>query len=137
MGKGDVVVDAIQHGRLRWFIVAFVTAGMVTMAMLGWQLYETTPARWCVMAAQGSPELAGSCVAILLKLLEIKSTVVIGLLAIVGLSVLSLAAVALGVRLGLSGPGGLSADIGADKTTVSNGESSVTLPTPPADRIEP
>ena len=137
MGAGDVVVDLMRNGRLRWFIVAFVASGVVTMLMLGWQLYETTPARWCVMAKQGSPDLEGSCLAIRLKLLEIKSNVVLGLLAIVGLSVLSLAAVALGVRLGLSGPGGLSANIGSDKTTVSNGESSVTVPTPPADRIEP
>lgn len=107
--------------RLRWFIIAFVLSGLLMAGLLVWQLYETTPRVWCVLAKTGSPEMATSCVAILLKLLELKDHAVIGLLSIVGLSVLSLAAVALGVRLGFTGPGGVSANIESDQedTTIT------------------
>jgi len=105
------VVDTVKNGRLRWFVVAFVLAGALMSVLLAWQLGETTPKNWCILAKQGSPELAGSCVTILLHLLDIKDHVVIGLLAIVGLSVLSLAVVALGVRISAEGPGGLKANV--------------------------
>lgn len=127
----------VQNLRFRWVVFAFLGAGLLTMAMLGWQLYDLTPGRWCVLAKQGSPELANSCVAMLVKLLDLKDHVLIGLLAITGLSVLALAAVALGVRLAFSGPGGLSANVGADKTTVTDGQASVTIPTPPAEDPAP
>lgn len=123
--------------RFRWVIYAFMAAGIVMTAMLAWQLYDLTAARWCVLAKQGSPDLATGCVTMLVKLLDIKDHVMIGLLGIVGLTVLSLAAVALGVRLGFTGPGGLSANVGADKTTVTDGQATVTLPTPPAEETTP
>lgn len=97
--------------RLRWFIVAFVLAGAMMVGLLVWQLYETSPRHWCEIAKQGSPETASSCLAILLKLLDLKDHAVVGLLVIVGVSVLCLAVVALGVRLGVAGPGGVSANI--------------------------
>lgn len=127
------MVDLQNNLRFRWVVVAFMAAGIVMTAMLGWQLYDLTAARWCVLAKQGSPDLATGCVTMLVKLLDLKDHVLIGLLGIVGLSVLSLAAVALGVRLGFTGPGGLSANVGADKTTVTDGQATVTLPTPPAE----
>lgn len=123
--------DFWHAGRARWFIIAFLVFGIIMTVMLGWQLFETTPARWCVMAKQGSPELASGCVTILMKLLEIKDHVVIGLLGITGLSVLGLAAVALGLRFVVSGPGGLNANIGADRGTTTT----VTVETPPSDPI--
>lgn len=104
-----------KAGRLRWFIVAFVVSGAMMAGLLTWQLHQTSPALWCTLAKQGSPEMATSCVAILLKLLEIKDHAVIGLMTIVGISVLSLAAVALGVRLGLTGPAGFGANIGSEE----------------------
>lgn len=128
----DQVLETAKHGRVRWFIIAFVVGGILMSALLAWQLAESSPRNWCVLAKQGSPELAGSCVAILIKLLEIKDHAVLGLLAIVGLSFLSLATVAMGVRITAEGPGGLKTDIGADKTTVTDGESVVQLPTPPS-----
>lgn len=123
--------------RFRWVVYAFMAAGIVMTAMLAWQLYDLTAARWCVLAKTGSPELATGCVTMLVKLLDLKDHVLLGLLTIVGLSVLSLAAVALGVRLGFTGPGGLSANVGADKTTVTDGQATVTLPTPPAEEPTP
>lgn len=128
-----VDVRKMADGRLRWFVFAFLAAIIIMTALLAWQLYETSPTRWCILAKSGSPEMASSCVSMLIKLLELKNNVVIGLLSIVGLSVLSLAAVALGVRLGLSGPAGLSANIGAEETVISNDSASVTVPTPSAE----
>lgn len=90
-------------------------------ALLAWQLWDVTPARWCAIAKSGTPEISSACVTVLLKLLELKNSVVLGLMAIVGLSVLSLAAVALGVRLGLVGPAGFSADISPDQVKMSKG----------------
>lgn len=125
--------DLIHNGRFRWVVISFMLAGLLTMGMLGWQLYETTPARWCSVAAVGSPEIATGCVNILLKLLDLKQTAVMGLLLIVGLTVISLAAVALRLNIkATAGAGGFSADIGADKTVVSDGDNVVTIPTPPS-----
>jgi hypothetical protein len=130
------VVDTIKHGRVRWFVIAFVMAGFLMSALLWWQLSETTPAKWCMLAKQGSPELAGSCTSILLRLLDLKDHAIIGLLMILGISFLSLAAVALGVRISAEGPAGLKTEIGADKTTVTGGDSSVEVPTPGHERAE-
>jgi hypothetical protein len=116
--------------RFRWTVLAFVAAGILVSALVVWQLYETTPARWCAIALQGTNE---GCFTVLLKLLEIKDHAVIGLLAILGLTVLSLVAVALGVNIKAAGPGGTSVDIGADDTTITTPDASVTLPTPPSE----
>lgn len=113
--------------RFRWVVYAFIAAGLLMTLILAWQLFDLTPGRWCVLAKQGSPDLGAGCVAMLIKLLEIKDHVMIGLLIIVGLTVLSLAAVALGVRLGFTGPGGLSANVEADTTTVTDGQATVTV----------
>jgi len=122
--------------RFRWVVFAFLAAGGMMTALLAWQLYDTTPARWCAIALQGSPEISTGCFNVLLRLLDIKNNAVLGLLAITGLSVLSLAAVALGVRLGFTAPGGISANVQADTTTVTDGSSTVTIPTPPAEETQ-
>lgn len=131
------MVDFFTNGRVRWFVVAFLILGTMMTGLLTWQLWDVTPARWCAIAQASTPDFANACVTILLRLIELKNNVVLGLLVIVGASMLSLAAVALGVRMGLTGPGGLSANIGADQTTVTDGSSTVTVPTPPAERTEP
>lgn len=126
-----------DHGRFRWTLGAFSASGLLMMLLLAWQLFETTPARWCALAANGSPELTTGCATILLRLLEIKDHVSIGLMAITGLSVLALAVVATGTKINASGAG-FNADIGADKTTVStdDGTSTLTIPTPPASDVQ-
>jgi len=121
--------------RFRWIIIAFLVAIASMSGLLAWQLYDTTPARWCAAALMGSPEVATACFGVLLRLLEVKDHAVLGLMAIVGLSVLSLAVVALGVRINAAGPGGLTANIGAEKTTVTDGESSIVVPTPPNSEV--
>jgi hypothetical protein len=118
--------------KYNWTIGAFSLAGAVTMIMLAWQLFESTPARWCAIALAGSPETNSACAGILLKLLENKDHVNLGLLTIVGVSILALAAVALNVGIKVQGPGGVNVDIGSEDTKVTSGDSSVTIPTPPA-----
>lgn len=81
--------------------------------LLVWQLWDVTPARWCAIA-QATDERANVCVAILLRLLDLKDHVVLGLLSIVGLTVLALAVVALNVRIGATGPAGIGVNIGDD-----------------------
>lgn len=129
------MVTVTEHGRVRWFVIAFLMAGFFMSALLVWQLWDVTPARWCAIA-QSQNEVQAACLSILLKLLDLKNNVVIGLLAIVGISVLSLAVVALRIRIDAAGPGGLTANIGADKTVISDtdGLSTVEIPTPPAEK---
>lgn len=129
------MVDSAEK-QFRWVVYAFVASGLMVVGLLAWQLVDMTPAKWCAIAVQGTPEIATACVAVLVKLLELKQNVALGLLIIMGLSILSLAAVALRVRIGFSGPGGLSANVGADTTTITDGQAVVKVPTPPADNIQ-
>jgi hypothetical protein len=129
------VIDTIKRGRVRWFVIAFVLAGFLMSAMLWWQLSETSPDKWCALAKQGSPELVGSCAAILLRLLDLKDHTIMGLMFILGLSFLSLAVVALGVRISAEAPTGLKTSIEADETVVTDGTSEVTIPTPTEERV--
>lgn len=119
--------------RFRWVVAAFALAGSAMTGLLGWQLFDNTPAYWCAVAKVSSAEATTACVTILLELLKNKDHVNLGLLVIVGLTVLSLAAVALGVRIEAKGSAeGFETKIGPDNTTVTNGDASVTIPTPPA-----
>jgi peptidoglycan/LPS O-acetylase OafA/YrhL len=124
------VADVIKHGRVRWFVIAFVAAGLLMSGFLWWQLSEITPDKWCQLAKQGSPELAGSCASILLRLLDLKDHTIIGLLFMLGLSFLSLAVVALGVHISAEGPAGLKTEVSAETTSVTDGSSVVEVPTP-------
>lgn len=120
------------HGRYRWTILAFAAAGFLIAGLVVWQLMETTPARWCVLAKQGSPELATGCFNVLLKLLEIKDHALMMLIGVLAITIISIVVVALGVRINGAGPGGFSVDVGADKTKVSDGENEAVIPTPPS-----
>jgi len=125
------------RGRYRWTIFAFALAGALLSALVTWQLYELTPARWCAVAMNGSPEVTSGCFATLLRLLEIKDHALMMLIATLALTIMSVVAVALGVRIKAEGPGGMNVDVSADNTTVSSGDSTLTLPTPPADSPNP
>lgn len=127
------VADVIKRGRVRWFVIAFVAAGLLMSGFLWWQLSEITPEKWCMLAKQGSPEMATACTSILLRLLDLKDHAILGLLFILGLSFLSLAVVALGVRISAEGPAGLKTEVGAETTTVTDGSSVVEVPTPPSE----
>lgn len=121
-----------HNATLRWILIAFALCGLLIATLVVWQLAETTPARWCVIAKAGSPDEGASCLAILLKLLEIKQWAVLALLTILGLTVLSVVVVALGVKINANGPGGFAVDVSADQTTVSSGDNIAVIPTPPA-----
>ena len=127
------MIPAASPSRFRWTIIAFALAGVVITALVAWQLYETSPGRWCALAANGSPEMTSGCFQVLLKLLDLKETSLMLLIGALVLTILSIVAVALGVRLSGAAPGGFSVDVGADKTTITSGEAEATVPTPPSD----
>lgn len=97
----------------RWVIVAFVFAGLLVAGLLIWQLWETRPSTWCEVAEVNDISATG-CFNLLLGLIEIKDHAIIGLLFILGVTVLSVVAVTLRVRLDLKGPGGTGGNISGD-----------------------
>jgi uncharacterized membrane protein SpoIIM required for sporulation len=128
----NAVTTALQEagkGRFRWTVVAFMLAGLLISGLVVWQLYETAPRIWCEMAKEGHND---QCVQILLRLLDIKNNALLGLIAILGLTVVSLTAIALGLKISAGGPGDTHIDVGADRTTVDTGGSTVVIPTPPS-----
>ncbi|MGN6819307.1 MAG: hypothetical protein ACTHJR_11625 [Sphingomonas sp.] len=126
----DNVPGPMSTSRYRWTIIAFVFAGFISAAFAGWQLFETSPRVWCVLAKEGSAETRAACLSVLLRLLDIKDHAVIGLLVILGLTILSVVVVALGVKLKGHGPGDLGFDIDRDDDTqtVRAGDATVTGP---------
>lgn len=118
--------------RYGWTIVAFILAGIFISGLLIWQLLETNPRVWCQIAETANDTRVTGCYGILLKLTDIKDHTIIGLLAILGTTVLSIVAVALGVKISASGPGATSVNIGRENTNISNGDIDVDIPTPPS-----
>lgn len=109
----------------RWTLLAFVLAGGLIAALVVWQLLETSPTRWCILAN----DTGNTCQPILLRLLDIKDHSLMGLLTILGLTVLSVVVVALGVKVQGTGPGGITVDIESEKTTVSTEPGTTTTAT--------
>jgi hypothetical protein len=126
-------LDILGKGRFRWTVLAFIFAWLLVSGLVVWQLYETTPARWCAVALQGSPEVTTGCYSVLLKLLDIKDHAVLYLMIILGITTMSLTVIALGVGIKASAPGGTSVDIGAENTQITTPDASVTVPTPPTE----
>lgn len=101
--------------KFRWVILAFIFAGLLVSGLLIWQLYETRPSMWCAVADVNEISADG-CFKLLLGLIQVKDHAIVGLLFILGVTVLSVVAVTLRVRLDLDGPGGTGADIQGDDT---------------------
>lgn len=125
---------SIFKSRYGWTIIAFVLAGLLVSGLVIWQLYETSPRIWCQIAEGDAEAVRGACLAILLKLLDLKDHAVIGLLTILGITVVSLVAVALGLKISAGGPGNTHVDIGADETRIESSGADVTIPTPPSEK---
>lgn len=100
--------------KFRWVILAFIFAGLLVSGLLIWQLYETQPSMWCAVADVNEVSAEG-CFELLLGLINVKDHAIIGLLFILGVTVLSVVAVTLRVRLDLDGPGGTGANIEGDE----------------------
>lgn len=126
--------SSIWKSRYGWTIIAFILAGVFVGGLVVWQLYETSPSVWCMLAEDTSENLRGSCLSVLLKLLDIKDHAIIGLLIILGITVVSVVAVALGLKISASGPGNTQIDVGADKTRIEADGANVTIPTPPSEK---
>lgn len=124
---------SIWKSRYGWTIIAFIIAGVFISGLVIWQLFETQPAYWCAIADQSSEGLRTACYNVLLRLLDIKDHTIVGLLTILGITVASVVAVALGVRIVAGGPGGTNVNVGADETRVRNGDLDMTIPTPPSE----
>jgi uncharacterized membrane protein required for colicin V production len=124
---------ATLKSRYGWTLVAFALAAFTVAAFVGWQLYETAPRAWCALAEATSPENTNACLAVLLKLIDMKDHALIGLMSILGITVVSILAVALGLRISAAGPGATSINVGASDTTVQNEDVSLTVPTPPSE----
>lgn len=117
----------------RWTIVAFVFAGALMAGLMIWQLSELSPDRYCKLAEVTGSENA--CLSVMLKLLTLKDHALIGTLATLGLTVLALAAVALGVRISATAPGGGGVDVGGNgppDTSITQGDKEIVIPSPPA-----
>lgn len=124
----------LPDSRSEWIMLLFIVAGVLISGLLIWQLLGINPTEYCRLAEITSPENVSACLAVLVKILEVKDHAVIGLLSILGFTVLSVVVVAMGVKLSGGGPGGVSVDIGADKTDVSvDGKTVATIPTPPSE----
>lgn len=122
--------------RAEWMTFLFIIAFVLISGLLIWQLMGTDPARWCGLAEVTSPENTNACLAVLQGLITVKDHTIIGLLAILGTTVLSLVVVALGVTLKASGPGGTNVDISANETTIETPETTVVVPTPPSEETK-
>lgn len=128
--------DFTVHGRFKWTILAFGFAVIFVGAILVWQLFETKPERWCQLAEAATPENTNACLAVLVKLIDVKDHVLIGVTGTLALTVLSIVVVALGVRLSGSGPGGTSVSISESDTVIKTPDMSLTVPTPPSEEIK-
>lgn len=123
----------------RWTLVAFALCGGLIAALVVWQLWELTPQRWCALAENTAGDVnSNACLSALLRILDLKDHALIGLLVILGITVVSVVVVALKVNVKGSGPGGFEVDIGADETQVREPDTgaSVTIPTPPSEEVK-
>jgi hypothetical protein len=108
----DIEHKPITKSKFGWTIIVFIVAILFIGGLIVWQLIETSPGTWCNIAADGPDNIRGACLSILLKLLEVKDHTIVGLLTILGIAVISVVAVALGVRISAEGPGDTKIDIG-------------------------
>lgn len=97
--------------RFRWIVLAFIASGGLVAGLLIWQLLETSPNKWCSYVGEATPQ---GCFDVLLKLIDVKDTAIIGLLTILGLTVASVVAVTLRVKIDIQGPGGTGGNIQGD-----------------------
>jgi hypothetical protein len=116
----------------RWTLLAFIMAALFVVGLIIWQLIELAPRVWCQLNDNANDARYTSCGGILLKLLDVKDHTIIGLLAILAVIIFSIVVVVFGVTIKGAGPGGMSVDIGADKTVVTNENDTVAIPTPPS-----
>lgn len=102
---------------IRWNILAVMLGGPAITAVLVWQLWDLTPAKYCTLvlgAAKGEADGADFYVGCIVRLLDLKDHVIIGLLAIVGISFIATVVVAIKAKVSASGPAGISITVEGD-----------------------
>ena len=116
-----------KKGRnFRWTILAFVLCGLLMAGLAIWQLAGLSPSLYCRIDGKQD------CTQLLIALLGVKDNALIATFMILGLTVLSVVAVALGVSVKATGPGGTSVDIGHDPnapppTVISQGDKQIVV----------
>ena len=112
--------------KFRWVIVAFALCGFLVAGLLIWQLMETSPAKWCAVANVNEISASG-CFQLLLSLVEVKDHAIIGLLTILGITVIAVVAVTLKLKIQAEGPGGTGINVGpSDEAVPFKAEGTIT-----------
>jgi hypothetical protein len=110
----DPTPKNITKSKFGWTIIVFIIAIIFVGILVVWQLFGLSPQTWCNIAEEGDANVRGACLSVILKLLDVKDHAIIGLMSILGITVVSIVAVALNVRIAAGGPGNTSVNIGAD-----------------------
>ena len=97
--------------KFRWVVLAFAAAGFLVAGLLIWQLSETSPGKWCAVAEVNDISATG-CFQLLLALVQIKDHAIVGLLTILGVTVISVVAVTLKLHINVEGPGDVGLNVG-------------------------
>lgn len=126
LSLGDIPPKAGKN--FRWTLVAFALAGLLMAGLAIWQLAQLSPRLYCALDGKAD------CTPILIALLNNKDHALTATFVILGLTVLSVVAVALGVNIKATGPGGTSVDLGGNKppTVISQGDKEIVVD-PPAE----
>lgn len=101
-----------------WTVGAIIGGGMFMGIMLVWQLYGLVPAKWCAVPVSASKlthqkPVIEDCVAIVLRILDLKDHAIIGLLGVIGIAFLVMVVMNFKARITFSGPGGIGGSVGA------------------------
>lgn len=97
-----------------WTIYVFLMLSLFVSGLIVWQLWGLTPENWCLLAKMGDKTDPMACFNTLVRLLDVKDHIVIGVLATQAIIVICLAVVVLNLDLKASGPGGVQIDVGSD-----------------------
>lgn len=112
--------------KFRWVIVAFALCAFLIAGLLIWQLTETSPSRWCAVAEVNDISASG-CFQLLLALVEVKDHAIIGLLTILGITVIAVVAVTFNLKIEADGPGGTGLNVGpSDEPVPFKAEGTIT-----------
>lgn len=106
--KGDEISG------FRWVIIAFILSSILIVSLVVWQLIGIQSRHWCEIP--GADEmLSEGCFSLMGQLIQIKASAVIGLLFILGITVIAIVAVTLRVKIDADGPGGTGVTIGGER----------------------
>jgi len=98
-----------------WTIFVFLFLCAFIVGLIVWQFWGLTPNNWCMVAKLGDKADPSACFNVLIKLLDLKDHIVVGLTATLAVIIVSLAVVVLKIYVKAGGPGGLNLDVGTSE----------------------